>query len=318
VIIRSVLGVACLLGIISTAWSADPSACAEDVFSKKKIVEVMRSVREYQLAHPWKETDRDWIRATYYTGVMGLYRTTEDPEILAQAQRWAQKHGWTEGSERHPANKKTCGQTYLTHEYAMGLFLLAGEEMVKLLQSGVVSAEEIAEFEQECREETEHGRWSSKTAWPDSVRSVEMPLSDSFRRLQAPETGRAAIQLTAGDAFCYPLYYFIPSFTQDAKYLIHHRAEKGEVQLHRLNLRTGESAQLTHGDTPDTRWKNSCVGSGSGVLDHRSVLNVARGEVVYFTGPLGNDARLVNVTHTSAGTPRAASGSGKTQPEAIA
>ena len=102
-----------LLGIISTAWSADPEARADDVFSKKKIVEVMRKVRDYQLAHPWKETDRNWIRGTYYTGVMGLYRTTEDPEILAQARHWAQKHDWAEGGERHPANKKTCGQTYL-------------------------------------------------------------------------------------------------------------------------------------------------------------------------------------------------------------
>ncbi|KKK56358.1 hypothetical protein LCGC14_3065340 [marine sediment metagenome] len=122
-----------------------------------------------------------------------------------------------------------------------------------------------------------------------------MPLSDRFKRLTAPETGRAAIQLTSGDAFCYPLYYFIPTFTKDAKYLIYHRAEKGEVQLHRLNLRDGKSVQLTHGDTPKTRWKNWCVESGRGVLDHRSVLNVARGEVIYFTGPLGNDARLVDV-----------------------
>ena len=42
----------------------------------------MRKVRDCQLAHPWKETDRNWIRATYYTGVMGLYRTTEDREAV--------------------------------------------------------------------------------------------------------------------------------------------------------------------------------------------------------------------------------------------
>jgi len=83
------------------------------VFTREKIVEVMRSVRGYQLAHPWKETDRNWIRATYYTGVMGLYRTTRDPEILGQAVRWAEKHNWAEGNERERANKKTCGQTYL-------------------------------------------------------------------------------------------------------------------------------------------------------------------------------------------------------------
>lgn len=122
-----------------------------------------------------------------------------------------------------------------------------------------------------------------------------MPISDTFKRLNAPGTGRAAVQLTTGKAFCYPLYYFIPSLTADGKYLIHHRAEAGQVQLYRLNLRTGESVQLTRGNTPKTQWKNWCVESGRGVLDHRSVLNVARGKVVYFTGTLGNDVRMVDV-----------------------
>ena len=110
-----------------------------------------------------------------------------------------------------------------------------------------------------------------------------------------PLTGRLAIQLTSGKALCYPLYYFIASITRDAKYLIYHRAGDGEVQLHRLNLRTGESAQLTHGSTPHTRWKNWCVESGRGVLDHRSVLNVTRNQVIYFTGALGNDVHVVDV-----------------------
>ena len=123
----------------------------------------------------------------------------------------------------------------MTHEYAMGLFLLAGEEMVKLLQSGVVSAEEIAEFEKECREETEHGRWSSKTASPDSARAVDMPLSDNFRRLKAPETGRTAIQLSQPDreyleAWIYPMLKegakFYVAFMDRCK-----RDESGKVRL---------------------------------------------------------------------------------------
>ena len=73
----------------------------------------MRKVRDYQLKNPWKETDRNWIRATYYTGVMALYRVTGDKEILDQAIRWCEKHNWAEGDERERANKKTCGQTYL-------------------------------------------------------------------------------------------------------------------------------------------------------------------------------------------------------------
>jgi len=86
---------------------------ATSVFRKGAIIRVMRQVHDYQLAHPWRRTDRDWIRATYYTGVMGLYRATGDSEVLDQALAWAEKHGWAEGTEKDPANRKTCGQTYL-------------------------------------------------------------------------------------------------------------------------------------------------------------------------------------------------------------
>ena len=51
-----------------------------------------------------------------------------------------------------------------------------------------------------------------------------MPISSSFQRLQAPETGRLAVQLTRGNGSAYPLYFFIPSITRDRKYLIHHWA----------------------------------------------------------------------------------------------
>ncbi len=520
--IACLLGSVAVAGPICTAHADDENA--EAVFTREAIVDVMRRVRDYQLAHPWKQTDRNWIRATYYTGLMGLYRTTGDRQYLDQAVGWAEKHGWAEGDERERANKKTCGQTYLelyfiepdpkriaktrayvdsriklvragepptkgwyycdtlyvgpptiamlgkatgdakyfghlnevywavtdhlydkehglfyrdanyfdaathngrkvfwsrgngwvlggiprvlqylpkenehygryvkllqtmsaaiaerqgpdglwrsnlddprqcpnpetsgsaffcyamtwginngllerreylpvvlrawaglvrhvdangklgyvqpvgaspkpatpdmTHEYAMGLLLLAGEEMVKLLESGVVDDDVLKQYERECREVADRDPWSNGLRWPAAVEAVEMPLSEHFPRLKAPDTGRTAVQLTSGDAFCYPLYYFIPTFTKDAKYLIYHRAEAGQVQLHRLELATGRSVQLTHGDTPVTRWKNWCVESGRGVLDHRSVLNVARGEVIYFTGPLGNQARVVDV-----------------------
>jgi hypothetical protein len=120
----------------------------------------------------------------------------------------------------------------------------------------------------------------------------ELRLAQEFRQLRAPETGRLAVQLTSGEGFTYPLYFFIPSITRDGKYLVYHRAARGEVQLHRLNLVNGESTQLTRATCPDTQWRPWCVDSGRGVLDHRSVLNVARGLVVYFDG---NQVRSVNV-----------------------
>jgi hypothetical protein len=123
-------------------------------------------------------------------------------------------------------------------------------------------------------------------------RTPAMPLSDSFRRLQAPETGRLVVQLTSGEGDTYPLYFFIPTITRDNKYLIYHRACDGQLQLYRLDLQAGESTQLTRATCKDTQWKPWCIDSGTGVLDHRSVLNVARGEVIYFDG---NDVRMVNV-----------------------
>ena len=73
----------------------------------------MNKVNHYQLTHPWKESDRNWIRATCYTGVMAFYNATKDAKLLEQAVSWAQKHKWQPGNERAGSNILTCGQTYL-------------------------------------------------------------------------------------------------------------------------------------------------------------------------------------------------------------
>lgn len=122
--------------------------------------------------------------------------------------------------------------------------------------------------------------------------SAPIRLCPAFRELAAPGTGRRVVQLTEGTAFAYPLYFFIPSFTRDNRYLVYHRAEGGQLQLHRLELATGESQPLSFATCTDTQWRPWCVDSGAGVLDHRSVLNVARNLAVYFDG---NDVRAVDV-----------------------
>lgn len=112
-----------------------------------------------------------------------------------------------------------------------------------------------------------------------------MQLAPAFPRLAAPGTGRRAIQLTSGPGTCYPLYYFIPSVTRDGRWLVHHRAADGEVQLVALDLASGGSRQLTHAACSDTAWRPWCIDSGRGVLDHRSVLDVDRARVLWFDGP---------------------------------
>jgi hypothetical protein len=112
--------------------------------------------------------------------------------------------------------------------------------------------------------------------------------------LEAPGTGRTAIQLTSGDAFCYPLYYYVPSITADGSYVVYHRAAAGEVQLHRVDLQTGETLQLTWGHATDAWWRPWCSDPGTGILDHRSVLSVARDEVVFFDGGEVRAAHVVS------------------------
>jgi unsaturated rhamnogalacturonyl hydrolase len=80
--------------------------------SRERILAVMRKVNAQEAAR--KSADRNWIGGTYYTGVMALYRASEEPAVLEQAVAWAEKNQWEPGTEgQYSANSLTCGQTYL-------------------------------------------------------------------------------------------------------------------------------------------------------------------------------------------------------------
>jgi len=100
--------------LVFLTFSAAATAAPDDLFSREKIVALLYRINEYQRTHPSKERDRDWVRATYYTGVMALYHTTKDTKILDQAMEWARRNDFEVGQElKLPANRMTCGQTYL-------------------------------------------------------------------------------------------------------------------------------------------------------------------------------------------------------------
>jgi rhamnogalacturonyl hydrolase YesR len=83
-------------------------------FDADSIIALMHSVNEHFQDDEWKRNDRNWIRGTYYTGLMAFQRATGDQTLLAQAQQWSAKHGWRTGTEWiYPANRMTCVQTYL-------------------------------------------------------------------------------------------------------------------------------------------------------------------------------------------------------------
>ncbi|MEI8372849.1 MAG: glycoside hydrolase family 88 protein [Planctomycetota bacterium] len=83
------------------------------ISTKDNILTMMHKVNAYQLEHPWKATDHNWIRGTYYTGVMAAYHATKDERYLEQAMRWGVQHQWQPGTEHSGGNKLTCGQTWI-------------------------------------------------------------------------------------------------------------------------------------------------------------------------------------------------------------
>ena len=87
-------------------------ASAVGPFGEAEILEVMQRVNRYIRANPYRETDRNWVRATWYTGVMEAYHATGDSAYLDQAQQWAEKHQWQVGEERSGFNRLFCTMTW--------------------------------------------------------------------------------------------------------------------------------------------------------------------------------------------------------------
>jgi rhamnogalacturonyl hydrolase YesR len=91
-----------------------PQAVSQEAFDRDSVIRKLSRVNAYFLSQAWQRNDRNWIRGTYYTGLMAFYNHTKDPELLEQATNWAAKHAWKIGTEWiHPANRLTCSQTYL-------------------------------------------------------------------------------------------------------------------------------------------------------------------------------------------------------------
>ena len=105
-----------------------------------------------------------------------------------------------------------------------------------------------------------------------------------WKEVPDPDTGRDVTQLTSGRGHSYPLYYFVPSITRNQRFLVFHSERSGWVQLYRVDLRTGEIAQLTDGRTADSGWAPWCEWRLRGIYNHLSALNLETNDVYYFQG----------------------------------
>lgn len=91
---------------------------AQSIYDQSTIKELMQRTNKYQLKNPWREYDNNWIRGTYYAGVMACYFATKDETFLKQSDALCNSLKWTLPTlpPVHPAsgaNLLTVGQTML-------------------------------------------------------------------------------------------------------------------------------------------------------------------------------------------------------------
>ncbi len=89
----------------------------KEIFLKDDITAVMKKVCDWQLGQPRRYRNNDWTRATFFTGVMATYHTTNDEKYHNAALEWAEENRWElfDGgiSGRDRGNEHCAGQTYL-------------------------------------------------------------------------------------------------------------------------------------------------------------------------------------------------------------
>ena len=111
-LIQYLFGISVLL--INTTNLCQDSHYSGEEFKPENILAKMNLVNDYFISNSWMNNDRNWIRGTYYTGLMAFYHVSKDSSLLNQAEQWGAKHGWRTGTEwTFPANRLTCTQTYI-------------------------------------------------------------------------------------------------------------------------------------------------------------------------------------------------------------
>lgn len=80
--------------------------------SRQEVVSVMRRVADWQLANLGPKQKDDWIRSTFYTGVMATYRTTGDARYLDEAIKWGDAVHWDRNHGKKRPDDLCCAQTF--------------------------------------------------------------------------------------------------------------------------------------------------------------------------------------------------------------
>lgn len=95
-----------------TCCSSKEAATASDV-TRESITVAMRRVADWQIAHPSKHVTTDWTQAPYFSGLMALYRVSDDAKYLDAMIGFGEKNDWKLGPKVYHADDHAVGKAYL-------------------------------------------------------------------------------------------------------------------------------------------------------------------------------------------------------------
>ncbi|MBR7673721.1 glycoside hydrolase family 88 protein [Streptomyces daliensis] len=102
--------------LAAAADRAAARACASPQLpSRARIVEAARRAADHWIAAHTDPGDNKWARATFFSGLLTLYRLTGEARHLRYARSWAEKHGYglNGGVTTRHADDHNAGQAYL-------------------------------------------------------------------------------------------------------------------------------------------------------------------------------------------------------------
>jgi unsaturated rhamnogalacturonyl hydrolase len=97
------------------SFASEPShAKPEELPSRREVLALLHKVNDWQRAHPaLPPQDRNWERATWYTGVVSAWKETGDRKFFNQAMDWGRQHDWQVATEEDGPNRLFCVETWL-------------------------------------------------------------------------------------------------------------------------------------------------------------------------------------------------------------
>jgi hypothetical protein len=95
-------------------FAAQPIVAATNEFSPDSIKSLMRKVANYRLKSGVQAVGNGWDGGSYFSGIMGLYRTTKEQKYLDSATAWGNSNNWMphNGVNTTVGDDQCCEQTY--------------------------------------------------------------------------------------------------------------------------------------------------------------------------------------------------------------